>query len=398
MSEKNHLQNLKNELQREEKINSRLDELKEKTNTYKFNNKLWNSNINLTSALTTAITNYNSHLSSVYNNIFSDLSITNIQVYKSKIDLLKMTKLHLSAFDTELCNSIKNGLFGIIQQQRNLLVHLSSISGFNNYYYNTIIELAKALAKDPENIENWEKYYDELTEYFWIIPYGMSPEELNEILEEVSSEKEFDERVNKYFNKEKIRELFNKIEEQLKGKKLKMFKQIETAYFNRSYVLASLGIISMIDNELSHYLVNKGMTKRQGILEPIVKDLKNKGNLDKEFYIVMMMNSNINLLFKDYNLNKVKIDTHKVARRHPILHGKIFDVKEIDVIMLFNTLYYLLNIREYLSGYKNKLIKENGSFKIATRRKKKEILKKLKEQNNNLQSSQTRVNINTKGC
>lgn len=44
-----------------------------------------------------------------------------------------------------------------------------------------------------------------------------------------------------------------------------------------------------------------------------------------------------------------------------------------------NTLYYLLDKKDELKKYKNSLYQENKTFKIATKQKKRELLKKIKE-------------------
>ena len=95
----------------------------------------------------------------------------------------------------------------------------------------------------------------------------------------------------------------------------------------------------MIDNLLSYYLIDKGCSTRVGLFEPIIKDLYSKNDNTSLSFIVMMVNSNINLLYETIEFNnKISINTNKKARRNPIAHGKFYSYKKIDTIMLFNTL------------------------------------------------------------
>ena len=68
-----------------------------------------------------------------------------------------------------------------------------------------------------------------------------------------------------------------------------------------------------------------------------------------------MLNNNINLLFDNVDFNNIKISNNKAIRRHTTQHGKKYSNKKIVSIMLLNTLYNLLYIKEDLKVYKQRL-------------------------------------------
>ena len=79
-----------------------------------------------------------------------------------------------------------------------------------------------------------------------------------------------------------------------------------------------------------------------------------------------MLNNNINLLFDNVNFNNITISNNKAIRRHTTQHGKKYSNKKIVSIMLLNTLYNLLYIKEDLKIYKGrlKIKKEKDGNKI----------------------------------
>ena len=116
-----------------------------------------------------------------------------------------------------------------------------------------------------------------LSEYLWTIPFDINSKKLKEIFEQINSEEEFDSYMKKYFTKTKINELFILIENILPKKHKTMFKQIKKAFFDKSYSLAIVGIMSIIDELCSYFLIDKGCNGRQNLFEPIIEDLDSRG-------------------------------------------------------------------------------------------------------------------------
>lgn len=235
--------------------------------------------------------------------------------------------------------------------------------------------------KNPDSRLSWMNYYEKMTNYFWIIPYQMETQQLHDLLEIIDNEKEFDRYLLKYFNKKRTENLFIDIEKMLPNQKSRtIFRQITNTYNNKDYILSNMGIISMIDDLFTFFLINKGCTYRNNLFKTIAMDLDNKNENTDLLYIVMMVNSNINLLYERVEFNgKITIKTNKKSRRMSFAHGKAYSNKRVDAIMLLNTLYYLLILRESLKEYKDCLYKDrNNVFHIATKEKRREIRKSLK--------------------
>ena len=308
-----------------------------------------------------------------------------------------ITKQQLALYDSNIIQQMTNSMSNVISQ----------IAEVQKQFMNTISETIarnvspalKALAfsleeakNNPDSLLSWMNYYNRMSEFFWIMPYKITTEELHEILQNVSTEKEFDQYINKYFNKAKVELLIKDISIMLpNNNQRKIFDQIVTAYKSKSYALASIVITTMIDNCLSYYLIDKGCTSRLKLFEPIIKDLDLKRENSDFSFIVMMVNSNINLLYEQIEFNnKISINTNKKSRRNPISHGKSYSYKKIDTIMLLNTMYYLLVIQNELKGYKNSLYRNSKKkeFYIPSKDEKRRIIEKIKSKNESSKNNQ----------
>ena len=136
-----------------------------------------------------------------------------------------------------ISNTLSNTLTSIVNEQKKLFLNrniISSITQENSAFMeaikritevqknlvSTIIEkinispffegLSKTIEEarnNPYSFLSWYNYYEKLSEYFWVYPYDMKPEQLHKILSTVSSEQEFDRYMAHYFSKKKIKEL-----------------------------------------------------------------------------------------------------------------------------------------------------------------------------------------------
>lgn len=302
--------------------------------------------------------------------------------------LSKIGKTYISTFTPEKLEVLTKPITQILKKfskmQQTYLENITKIitSIKSNDYFNPLIESIQKLREDPNNILSWMNYYHKLNDYFWIMPYQMTTEQLHDILNTVNTEKEFDKVLIKHFNKQRIENLMNDIKNKLSNKQeIKLFNQIKDTYYSKNYALASIGILSIIDNCLSYYLINKSKTSRINMFKPIIKDLENNDDGTNLIFIIMMIDNNVNRLYEQIEFNKkITIKTNKKARRNPAAHGKSYSNKKIDSIMLLNTLYYLLVYKEELKKYKNSLFKQGESFKIATKQEKKRINNQIKLQ------------------
>lgn len=299
----------------------------------------------------------------------------------------EIAKQQLALYNSDIIQQMTSSMSKVISQiaevQKQFMKTITETISMNVSPALKALSLSLEEAKNnPDSLLSWMNYYNRMSDFFWIMPYEITTEELHEILKNVTTEKEFDQYINKYFNKNKVDMLIKDIRNMLSNKnQRKVFDQIIKAYRSRSYALASIGITTMIDNFLSYYLIDKGCTSRLKLFEPIIKDLELKRENSDFSFIVMMVNSNINLLYEQIEFNnKISIKTNKKSRRNPISHGKSYSYKKIDTIMLLNTMYYLLVIQNELKKYKNSLYRNSKKkeFYIPAKDEKIKIIEKIR--------------------
>lgn len=324
---------------------------------------------------------------SVFEPIKQSLAVNNISTAMGEIAKQQLTLCNENIIKA-MTSSLSNALSQIAETQRIFINTITeSISNSIAPIFKDLSASLEEARNNPDSLLSWMNYYDKLSEFFWIMPYKITTEELHEILQNVATEKEFDQYINRYFNKTKVDSLIDDIKGMLSNNnQRKIFDQIVIAYKNKSYALASIGITTMIDNSLSYYLIDKGCTSRIKLFEPIINDLELKRD-DSDFsFIVMMVNSNINLLYEQVEFNdKISINTNKKSRRNPISHGKAYSNKRIDTIMLMNTMYYLLAIQNELKSYKNRLYRNSKKkeFYIPNSEERRKIKEKIKNKKYN---------------
>lgn len=247
-------------------------------------------------------------------------------------------------------------------------------------YFKELAEAIEKAQKNPDSLINWYKYSEKLSEYLWTIPFDIDSKKLKDIFEQINSEKEFDNYMTKYFTKEKINNLFMSIENILPTKHKTMFKQIKKAFNDKLYSLSIVGIMAIIDELCSYFLIDKGCNGRQNLFEPIIKDLDKEGADNFTILDLMILSDNLNVIYESIEFNeKIKINTHKKARRNPSQHGRSFSNRKVDVIMLLNTMFNLLVAQKELKKYKNKIYKKKKDFYIPKDNERKQIKRKIKE-------------------
>ena len=159
---------------------------------------------------------------------------------------------------------------------------------------------------------------------------------------------------------------FFDIEIMLSDNKKVIFDQCINSFNREEYALCSLGLYSIIDDVLAFYLKDKGCVSRRGILKPIVDEIANNedfGQNQTMDFILIMMDKNVDGLYKNISFNEeVMVGKNKDTNRHVSMHGKYYSNKRESDLMLFNSLYWLLGLQNYLARYKDK-IKYNKNTK-----------------------------------
>ena len=220
------------------------------------------------------------------------------------------------------------------------------------------IEITNA-KNDSDSLINYMTYVKKLAIYYWVIPYNINTAELKDIFEKINTEIEFDNYMEKYFDSSKIESIFDEIEKKIKYEHKQVLTQIKEAFYNKHFALINTTIISIIDDELSYYTKNKKDTLRTNIFTPIIQDLSRISIKECNWINIMylkMLNNNINTLFAKVDFNNIEINTNKSVRRHCTQHGKKYSNNKIDSLMLINTLYHLLYVKESLKKYESQLI------------------------------------------
>lgn len=192
------------------------------------------------------------------------------------------------------------------------------------------------------------------------MPYKANSKQIKELIKEERSEEEFDGFMLDYFNDSLLKELFFDINNLLPDNQRILFGQCIDSFNREEYALCSLGLYSIIDDNLSFYLFNKGCTSRRGIFKPIVEEMVENEDFGKSHtmdFILLMMDKNIDNLFESISFDKnASIKKNKDTNRHTTIHGKYYSNKKESDLMLFNSLYWLLGLQNYLAKYESRLL------------------------------------------
>jgi len=259
-------------------------------------------------------------------------------------------------------------------------------------YFKELADAYEKAYQNPDSLINWWNYSKKLSNYLWTVPFDIDSTKLKKVFAHINSEKEFDNYMQRYFTTNKINKLFDSIDSKLPRKHRNMFNQIKKAFFSKSYSLANVGIMAIIDELCSYFLIDKGCSGRQDLFKPIIEDLHIRKVNIFNILDVMILSENLNVIYENIEFNEsIKISTHKKARRNPSQHGRSFSNRKIDTLMLLNTMFNLLIVQEELKFYKNKLYKNKKSFYIPSSADRKIIKDKIKE---NINSKKEPVEIN----
>ena len=213
-------------------------------------------------------------------------------------------------------------------------------------------------------------YQKKLDTFHWAWPYGIQPEELKQIIEEAEDEKGFDKQMLSFFSKGRIDNLFSYTLNLLPRKHKIIYSQIRIAYYEEQYALINNAIFSIIDNLLGVTLIDKGKTKRNYILKPIIEFYANNYSLGNIGFIfeLQMLSNNIDLIFSNINFNEhIDLESNKKVRRHLSAHGVMHSNKRSDSVMLLNTLAALVENMKYIVPFNSSLIYniKKESFEIV---------------------------------
>lgn len=265
-------------------------------------------------------------------------------IKESMVDVLKPVRETIISMNLMMVETIRNTIRETIDLTN---------------YMRPLVEALKGL-NDLESVFSYEKYKNELNAYHWTLPYGIRPEELNEMLSTVNGEADFDKYMLKYFNDIKVEDTFAYIIERVPRKHRALIKQIQQGYFNKQYALINLAIISIIDDLISRIMINEDKNTNAGALKPLAEYL---GQLpinyfDVTCFEVLMLDNNIDFIFENQHFSDgCKVESNKKVRRHQAIHGRKISNKKIDSLMLINTLQTILSVENILNVFKRTIKK-----------------------------------------
>ena len=271
----------------------------------------------------------------------SGLLLSNIS--DALVSLSEMTKAILDSF---------RPIFAAMEGIRNVFANT-----IPKEYFRGLAEFIQELYNNPDSLINYRNYNKKLDNFHWAWPYNFTASELKSLIETVEDEKGFDTYMIKHFSSGRDSRLIDSILIKLPKRHRAIFKQIAKAYNRGDYAIANNTLVSIIDNLLAEYLANPGQVRRTGLFHPIV-DLwfAMSYNTDIAFRL-MILAHNIDFVFEDYNFaKKIDIKTNKKIRRHPTVHGFKYSNQKVDSLMLMNTLWELLSLKDVLHPYRHSLV------------------------------------------
>ena len=272
---------------------------------------------------------------------------------------------------------VLNGIATAIGTFATKLAEVAS-SEFMKGFSNVLLEIGKDIQEareNPNSVFNYSKYEKSLDDMHWAWPYEIEASVIFDILQNVNSEKEFDDKMLELFTEEKICRMICVSKNHIAKHHKVLLNQVAKGIKNKSYALVNNALMSIIDNSLSVYIVDKGCVARKNIFKPIIEHYDNciLDEIGEFIFDLCMLSNNIDFIFDKVDFTKkIELRTNKIARRHAALHGFRYSNKRVDTIMLLNTLVALMKIKPYLRFFENGLKhKRNKGFEFTEEMKNK---------------------------
>lgn len=228
-------------------------------------------------------------------------------------------------------------------------------------------QIIEGSINNPDSNYNYCKYEKKLSSFHWSWPYGITTQELMTLLKYVENEQQFDKLMLTFFTRERLLALFTDIDKMLPRRHKILFRQIMSGFNLKYYSLVNNALFSIIDNLLGQYIKDKGCIKRKGVLKPIIEYYADNYRVSEVFilYELQMLSNNVDLIFEDIRFDKkIDIQSNKKTRRHLSVHGVRYSNSKVESIMLFNTLFALLEKSIYLSPFCDTLKHRKVGFEI----------------------------------
>lgn len=207
------------------------------------------------------------------------------------------------------------------------------------------MQLAKIDFKSRLNGAEAEK----LNEFYWVIPYEMKNEELNELLK-IENINEFNNFMISYFDKTKIEkmilEIINNFE---KEDKKEILRQIQIAMDNELYSLCITSLVTVLDG-LTLQLLNpksKYQHKSYEAIDAMLEYINEAPLSDFGYEVYLKVHILNNFYAKLYESERYLKDNEKdVLSRHLNSHGVKYLNTKLDSLRILNAIYFCQKIIE----------------------------------------------------
>lgn len=205
------------------------------------------------------------------------------------------------------------------------------------------MELSKIDFKSKLNVAEAEK----LKEFYWVIPYRMTNEELNELVH-IENIDEFNDFIINYFDKLKIEKMILEISNNFeKEDKKEILRQVQVAMENELYSMCITSLVTVLDG-LTLELLNPISTCQHKSYEAIDAMLEyiNEAPLSEfgyEVYLkVYILNNFYSRLYA--NERRLKDNDKDTLSRHLNSHGVKYLNNKLDSLRILNAICFCQEI------------------------------------------------------
>lgn len=228
---------------------------------------------------------------------------------------------------------------------------LNSLSIAMKQYFDKMQEPLRKLGMELSKIDFKSRLNgaeaEKLSEFYWVIPYGMTNEELNELVH-IENIDEFNDFIINYFDKLKIEKIILEISNNFeKEDKKEILRQVQVAMENELYSMCITSLVTVLDgltlellNPISRYQ-HKSYEAIDAMLEYI-----NEAPLSEfgyEVYLkVYILNNFYSRLYA--NERRLKDNNKDTLSRHLNLHGVKYLNNKLDSLRILNAIYFCQEI------------------------------------------------------
>lgn len=293
--------------------------------------------------------------------VLSDLSKKLVDMHTSAItSILQNTELHstlnktvkmIANYQKEIIPSIIKDSIGTTSKLSEMLKSIANSYDFSKLIniaissklQNIMDELSKTISSAHlGDLTGYETEY--LNKRYWVIPFEYEYKNINGLTK--LNQKDFDQKMIKYFNKSRINRLFSEcIKRETKKDKKRILRQIKQNYFLGNYSVCLASLITYVDN-LTLQFVDDNSTKQHTSYK-VINSLHNYYLEHDTYQMFLKIEVLKNFYDKLYNNDEeLKNPKSNSMNRNLISHGAKYFNKKIDTLRILNAIWYIQTIIE----------------------------------------------------